>query len=404
MTRLRRPAPCAGRSRRLARPTRSPTCAGARPHERHDPEARCRRRGDLRDGAAPRAAAHRDDAPDAGARRAARATRTGRRPAGRIRSRPSPQASGRGSGSRLASLRWGADPGRFSYDNERPPHAVELGAYEIARHPVTAGMWMRFAQDGGYDRRSFGRRGVGLARGAGGHSGPVDRSGAPRRTRMSRELVRGRCVRPGARRAPAQRGRVGEGREARGEPLQDVGRVWEWTATCFGGYPGFVAYPYREYSEVFFGDAYRVLRGGSWATHPRVGTLTFRNWDLPQRRQIFAGLRLAQRRQVNRPGLPGLICGSVPATGRSDGAGHDNRAERGASDPHRLAPRRRRRALARGGRARRPHAAVQGASAEALLRLPRRGAVRSHLRAARVLPNARRANDPERRRRARSPR
>ena len=38
----------------------------------------------------------------------------------------------------------------------------------------------------------------------------------------------------------------------------------------FGGYPGFRAYPYREYSEVFFGDDYRVLRGGSWATHPRV--------------------------------------------------------------------------------------------------------------------------------------
>ena len=62
----------------------------------------------------------------------------------------------------------------------------------------------------------------------------------------------------------------------------------------FDGYPGFSAYPYREYSEVFFGEDYRVLRGGSWATHPRVATLTFRNWDLPQRRQIFAGVRLAR--------------------------------------------------------------------------------------------------------------
>ena len=34
----------------------------------------------------------------------------------------------------------------------------------------------------------------------------------------------------------------------------------------FRGYPGFLAHPYREYSEVFFGDEYRVLRGGSWAT------------------------------------------------------------------------------------------------------------------------------------------
>jgi len=76
--------------------------------------------------------------------------------------------------------------------------------------------------------------------------------------------------------------------------LTGVGRVWEWTGSTFGGYPGFVAYPYREYSEVFFGEDYRVLRGGSWATSPRVKTPTFRNWDLPQRRQIFAGLRLAR--------------------------------------------------------------------------------------------------------------
>ena len=62
----------------------------------------------------------------------------------------------------------------------------------------------------------------------------------------------------------------------------------------FRGYPGFVAHPYREYSEVFFGDGYRVLRGGSWATRARVATPTFRNWDLPQRRQIFSGVRLAR--------------------------------------------------------------------------------------------------------------
>ncbi len=45
---------------------------------------------------------------------------------------------------------------------------------------------------------------------------------------------------------------------------------------------------------MFFGKDYRVLRGGSWASDPRVAGLTFRNWDLPQRRQIFAGLRLAR--------------------------------------------------------------------------------------------------------------
>src|SRR5580693_5449533 len=77
--------------------------------------------------------------------------------------------------------------------------------------------------------------------------------------------------------------------------LAGVGQVWEWTGSRFDGYPGFVAHPYREYSEVFFGHDYRVLRGGSWATSPRVGTVTFRNWDHPIRRQIFAGVRLARK-------------------------------------------------------------------------------------------------------------
>jgi iron(II)-dependent oxidoreductase len=72
-----------------------------------------------------------------------------------------------------------------------------------------------------------------------------------------------------------------------------LGDTWEWTATEFLGYPAFAAHPYREYSEVFFGEGYRVLRGGSWATRAHVATPTFRNWDLPQRRQIFSGVRLA---------------------------------------------------------------------------------------------------------------
>jgi iron(II)-dependent oxidoreductase len=73
-----------------------------------------------------------------------------------------------------------------------------------------------------------------------------------------------------------------------------IGDVWEWTSSRFGGYPGFRAHPYREYSEVFFGSDYLVLRGGSWATRARVATPTFRNWDYPQRRQIFSGIRVAR--------------------------------------------------------------------------------------------------------------
>jgi iron(II)-dependent oxidoreductase len=75
---------------------------------------------------------------------------------------------------------------------------------------------------------------------------------------------------------------------------QLVGDVWEWTASDFRPYPGFRSFPYREYSEVFFGSDYKVLRGGSWATHPEAMRSTFRNWDFPIRRQIFAGFRCAR--------------------------------------------------------------------------------------------------------------
>jgi len=72
-----------------------------------------------------------------------------------------------------------------------------------------------------------------------------------------------------------------------------IGDVWEWTSSDFGGYPGFAAFPYPEYSEVFFGSEYKVLRGGSWATRPGAVRNSFRNWDYPIRRQIFSGFRCA---------------------------------------------------------------------------------------------------------------
>ncbi|MGH3873981.1 MAG: ergothioneine biosynthesis protein EgtB [Pseudonocardiaceae bacterium] len=75
---------------------------------------------------------------------------------------------------------------------------------------------------------------------------------------------------------------------------QLIGDVWEWTSSGFAGYPGFVPFPYREYSEVFLGGDYRMLRGGSFGTDAAACRGTFRNWDHPVRRQIFTGFRCAR--------------------------------------------------------------------------------------------------------------
>jgi iron(II)-dependent oxidoreductase len=75
---------------------------------------------------------------------------------------------------------------------------------------------------------------------------------------------------------------------------QLIGDVWEWTASDFLPYPGFTAWPYKEYSEVFFGPEYKVLRGGAFSADQVACRGTFRNWDYPIRRQIFSGFRTAR--------------------------------------------------------------------------------------------------------------
>ena len=72
-----------------------------------------------------------------------------------------------------------------------------------------------------------------------------------------------------------------------------LGNVWEWTASWFDAYEGFVSYPYRGYSQTYFDGQHRVLKGGSWATRPRAIRSSFRNWYYPSIRQILAGFRCA---------------------------------------------------------------------------------------------------------------
>jgi iron(II)-dependent oxidoreductase len=215
---------------------------------------------------------------------------------------PHPQGGGKG-WIELPSgpFAMGAEEEGFAYDNERPRHIVDVAAFQIARHPVSNASWMHFSEGGGYERREWWS----------------DEGWA---WKQEYDITHHPAIAAGHAQAPACHvswfeadafARAHEARlpteaewekaatweqetdEAETFERRTIGAVWEWTASTFHGYPGFTAYPYREYSEVFFGEDYRVLRG-SWATHPRVATSTFRNWDLPQRRQIFAGVRLAR--------------------------------------------------------------------------------------------------------------
>jgi iron(II)-dependent oxidoreductase len=236
----------------------------------------------------------------------------------------------------------GAGPDGFAYDNERPRHDVERRAFRIGRVPVTNGDWLGFVHDGGYTRREWWTAAGWAWREAEGIARPLNWLTDELEWRLAvgaspldaqRPVVhiswheadafaRARGVRlptevewemaatwDGARRVEGTRSdanlveagvlgtvAVGARPHEAAAPCGAVGLigdVWEWTSSDFTGYPGFVANPYREYSEVFFGTDYKVLRGGSFATSARVISPSFRNWDHPHRRQIFSGLRVA---------------------------------------------------------------------------------------------------------------
>jgi iron(II)-dependent oxidoreductase len=181
----------------------------------------------------------------------------------------------------------GAPARGFAYDNERPRHRVELAAFEIDRTPVTNAAYLRFMEDTGAEPPMYWER-------AGAEGWMLTRMGGRDPINPSHPVLHVSCHEADA------FARWAGGRlptelewEAARPQMDGVGQAWEWTSSALRAYPGFEAFPYREYSEVFFGDTYRVLRGASWATDPNVARPSFRNWDLPERRQIFSGIRLA---------------------------------------------------------------------------------------------------------------
>jgi iron(II)-dependent oxidoreductase len=247
----------------------------------------------------------------------------------------------------------GTDDRSRAYDNERPLHEVDLGAFKIDRFPASVRRWRLFMEDGGYERRELWSEEGAQWLDESGASHPQgwlrrkDDSWQMRRFGQvtsldDREPVQHICYweadafarwaggrlpseaewekaaawdpSSGGRReypwggeaptsqnanldgrlwGPAPIGRYAPGASAYGVE-QMLGDVYEWTSSGLEPYPGFTAFPYKEYSEVFFGGPYRVLRGASWAIDSLVARNSYRNWDLPHRRQIFAGVRVAR--------------------------------------------------------------------------------------------------------------
>ena len=195
--------------------------------------------------------------------------------------------------------RIGAAPEGFAYDNERPRHVVDVAAFRIARRPVTNGSWLSFTEGGGYERREWwSDEGWAWKE----EYDITHRGGARRRrsvgARLPRLLVRGRRLRQEPRGPPPDRARVGEGGDL--GPADAAGAGGDDRAASGSG-PRASSPATRGSRRTRTRSTPRcsstAATGCSGAARgrrrPRVVTPTFRNWDLPQRRQIFAGLRLA---------------------------------------------------------------------------------------------------------------
>ncbi|MBA2559698.1 MAG: ergothioneine biosynthesis protein EgtB, partial [Propionibacteriales bacterium] len=240
----------------------------------------------------------------------------------------------------------------WALDNERPAHRVDAAAFAIDTAMVTCGAYLEFMDAGGYDNSRWWsvagwahRRDSGITaprswevvdgrwwRTRFGHREPVRlaepvihvsfyeaqafAAWAGKRLPTEAEWEKAARWDPATNRSrrypwgdedpstehanlgqrhlrPAEAGAYPAGTSPLGI-TQLIGDAWEWTSGDFTPYPGFAAFPYAEYSQVFFGSDYKVLRGGSFGTDPLACRGTFRNWDYPGRRQIFAGFRCAR--------------------------------------------------------------------------------------------------------------
>ncbi len=176
-----------------------------------------------------------------------------------------------------------AGPG-FAFDNERQAHPLALKAFAIDAAAVTWARYLPFVQATGHALPPHVRCKHGAWQ--------VQRFGQWQALDLQAAAVhlnafdaQAWCQWAG-RRLPTE----AEWACAAQQPGFAWGQVWEWTASDFAPYPGFEVHPYRDYSDPWW-HQHRVLRGASAATSAHVVDVHYRNFFVPERRDIFAGLR-----------------------------------------------------------------------------------------------------------------
>jgi iron(II)-dependent oxidoreductase len=169
----------------------------------------------------------------------------------------------------------------FVFDNEKWAHEVEIAPFRIARSLVSNAQYRAFVEAGGAAPRYWSKQdGAWLER----------RFDRWRPLEPDAPLRHVSWTEAGAYCLWARRRLPTEAEWECASPGIACGQVWEWTSSAFAPYPGFVADPYKEYSQPWFGT-HKVLRGGSFATPARLLRRTFRNFYTPERGDVFCGFR-----------------------------------------------------------------------------------------------------------------
>lgn len=222
----------------------------------------------------------------------------------------------------------------FAFDNEGPRHLAHLHGFELASRPVTAGEYLEFMADSGYQRpelwlsdgwaavQQHGWRAplywqqqngawfhYTLAGRAPVHPAEpvthVSAYEADAYARWAGARLPTECEWEAVAAETPLRGHFAEqrrfhpapaaGAAAECEMLQLYGDVWEWTASAYAPYPGYTPPPgaLGEYNGKFMANQL-VLRGGSCATPRRHIRATYRNFFYPDARWQYSGIRLAR--------------------------------------------------------------------------------------------------------------